>query len=80
METKTKNKTVSVKIDGREYKVPEAGDTAADFIRLVGLDPNRYDLVQMNPHGESHRFGDNDQMAPKSGDKYVTVRQSAPVA
>jgi hypothetical protein len=50
-------------IDGRPERTTVRRQTAADLLRLVGLDPARYDLSQLHDHGHDHeptRFCDDE--------------------
>ncbi|MFB8276983.1 multiubiquitin domain-containing protein [Nocardia colli] len=73
--------TVQITIDGRPFEV-EAGHhlTATDLLRLAGLDPSGYDLAQVRGHGEIIEFDDSQTVTVHKGEKFVSVRQVAPVA
>ena len=54
------HRPVDFTIDGRPERTTVRRQTAADLLRLVGLDPARYDLGQL--HGHDHtptRFRDD---------------------
>lgn len=72
---------VPITIDGRRYEV-EAGRhlTAADLLRLAGLDPAGYELAEVLGHGELRKFQDDEVVDIRPDEKFVSVRQVAPVA
>jgi hypothetical protein len=74
------SKTATISIDGRPYPVTDLHTTAADLLRLAGVDPAQYDLGKLKPGGEPQIFRDDHPIELHDGDKFVTVRQSAPVA
>lgn len=73
--------TVQITIDGRPFEV-ESGHhlTAADLLRLAGLDPNGYDLAEIRGHGGIVKFEDAEIVSVHPGEKFVSIRQVAPVA
>ena len=73
--------TVPITIDGRPFEVePGRHETAGDLLRLAGLDPNGYDLAVIREHGEIHKFADNQRVDVQPHEKFVSIRQTAPVA
>jgi hypothetical protein len=68
-------------IDGRPFEV-EAGKqvTAGDLLRLAGLDPNGYDLAEVLGHGQLREFTGDQLVEVRPHEKFVSVRQTAPVA
>lgn len=73
--------TVKITIDGRPFEVePGRHLTAADLLRLAGLDPNGYDLAEIRGHGEIEKLEDSDKIAVHPRQKFVSIRQEAPVA
>lgn len=72
---------VPITIDGRRYEVEQGRHlTAADLLRLAGLDPAGYDLAEVLGHGDLRTFGDDDVVDVRPDEKFVSVRQVAPVA
>jgi hypothetical protein len=72
---------VDFTIDGRPERTTVRRQTAADLLRLVGLDPARYDLGQL--HGHDHtptRFRDDAVLDIHQGDRFVSIRCHADVA
>lgn len=75
------HKPIDFTIDGRRYETRTPKQPAADLLRLAGLDPARYDLGVLHGH-QPHpvRFADNDVVHIHSGERFVSIRQSADVA
>jgi Multiubiquitin len=72
---------VPITIDGRRYEVEQGRHlTAADLLKLAGLDAAGYDLAEVLGHGEVRTFGDGDVVDVRPDEKFVSVRQVAPVA
>jgi len=72
---------VPITIDGRRYEVEQGRHlTAADLLRLAGLDPDGYDLAEVVGHGDVRTFGNDDVVDVRPDKKFVSVRQVAPVA
>ncbi|MHA7293542.1 hypothetical protein [Arthrobacter sp. HLT1-21] len=67
-------------IDGQTFTVAEKHQTAAALLGLAGLPARGYDLAEVRGHGDVHTFKDEKQVVLKTGDEFVTVRQSAQVA
>lgn len=73
--------TVPITIDGREFEAePGRHQTAADLLRLAGLDPAGYDLGEILGSGKIRQFADSDMVEIRPHEKFVSIRQSAPVA
>jgi Multiubiquitin len=72
---------VPITIDGRRFEV-ETGRhlTAADLLRLAGLDPAGYELAEVLGHGELRKYRDDEVVDIRPDEKFVSVRQVAPVA
>jgi Multiubiquitin len=72
---------VPITIDGRRYEVEQGRHlTAADLLRLAGLNPDGYDLAEVLGHGEVRTFQAGDVVDVQADEKFVSVRQVAPVA
>jgi hypothetical protein len=68
-------------VDGREFQAPDKHQTAASILQIAGLDPALYDLARVKPGaGGEHTLRDTQPVTIKDGEKFVSVRQSAPVA
>ena len=73
--------TVPITIDGRRFEVePGRHETAGDLLRLAGLNPNGYDLAEILGPGKVRKFGDDERVDVRPDEKFVSVRQTAPVA
>jgi hypothetical protein len=72
-------KTQTIRIDGQRFTTDEEQLTAAELLRLAGLDPERYDLAAIE-HGKTTRYEDEDRITLHDGDKFVSIRQEASVA
>jgi hypothetical protein len=72
---------VPITIDGRRYQVEQGPHlTAADLLRLAGLDPQGYDLAEVLGHGEVRTYRDDEVVDVRADERFVSVRQVAPVA
>lgn len=70
---------VRITLDGRKLTVHEETQTAAEILRLGGLDPAGYDLAQVHHGRDPQTFSDEAVLELKNGDAFVSIRQSAPV-
>ncbi len=74
------NRSVTFSIDGRTFTVDDPHQTAADLLRLAGLDPALYDLARMRGgNAEPKRFKDHQPIQIHDGDEFVSIRQRAEV-
>lgn len=74
------NRSVTFSIDGRAFTVDDPHQTAADLLRLAGLDPALYDLARMRDgNAEPKRFKDDQPVQIQDGDEFVSIRQRAEV-
>ncbi len=72
---------VPITIDGRRYEVEEGRHlTPAQLLQLAGLDPAGYELGRLVGHGEVRKFADDEVVDVRAEEKFVSVRQTAPVA
>lgn len=73
---------VSFTIDGEPYRVEARRQRAVDLLRLAGRDPASFDLAKLTGGGDrrTQRYNDNDSLTVHEGDRFVSIRQSAPVA
>jgi len=75
------HRPVEFTIDGRPERTTVRRQTAADLLRLVGLDPARYDLGQLRGHDHKPvRFRDDQIVDIHQGDRFVSIRCHADVA
>lgn len=73
------NRKVPIKIDGDTFPLDGEEHLVADLLRLAGLEPAHYDLFRLDDDG-SHGLDDGATITVSPGQKFVTKRQSAPVA
>lgn len=73
--------TVQITIDGRPFDVePGHHLTAAALLQMAGLDPSGYDLAEIRGHGDITKFEDSETVTVHTHQKFVSIRQVAPVA
>jgi hypothetical protein len=61
-------------IDGVEFTAVDRKQTAADLLRLAGLDPEDYDLLRAVGHGETEkRYHDLDEVQLVPGGRYLSL-------
>jgi len=71
---------ITISIDGQSYATRDDDQEAAALLRLAGVDPAQYDLAKIKHNGETKVYRDERVSDLKSGDAFVTVRQSAQFA
>lgn len=74
------DKTVTITIDGQAYTLTDDHQQAAALLLLAQVDPGQYDLAKVKNDGEPQVYRDDHPVEMHAGDRFVTVRQSAPVA
>lgn len=67
-------------IDGEAHTTYDDDQTAADLLRLAGVDPTSFDLARIRPNGASHTEPDGALLVLQDGDEFVTVKQVGAVA
>lgn len=67
-------------IDGEAFTTEEHRLSAVDLLRLAGLEPASYDLARLLPNDNPQRFDDDDVVTIRPRDRFVSKRESAPVA
>lgn len=76
-----KNEAVRFTVDGRPVTSTEKDVTAADVLRLAGLDPAGYDLAEVRRgQADPKPYRDDQRVTVKDGDTFVSIRQRADVA
>lgn len=76
-----KNEAVRFTVDGRTVTSTEKDVTAADVLRLAGLDPAGYDLAEVRRgQADPKPYRDDQRVTVKDGDTFVSIRQRADVA
>jgi hypothetical protein len=67
-------------IDGQPFTTTDRRQPAAALLRLAGLDPARYDLGELEGHGRTKRFTDDEVVTIRPNARFVTIRHAADVA
>ena len=75
------HRPIEFTIDGRPERTTVRRQTAADLLRLVGLDPAQYELGQLRGHDQPPTRFHGDQIVEiDQGDRFVSIRCHADVA
>lgn len=64
---------VTFAIDGVAYTTDEPRSTAADLLRLAGVDPTDHDLGLVDPRGEVRKLSDDEEVRIAPGSRFVTI-------
>lgn len=69
-------------IDGEEYKTADLSQRAADLLKLAGRDPATFDLgeIEGKDRPRTRKFQDDEIVEIRKDARFVSIRQSAPVA
>ena len=69
-------------IDGQSYETSDLSQRAAELLRLAGLDPAVFDLGELEgkDRPQTKRFTDDEIVRIRKDARFVSIRQSAPVA
>lgn len=69
-------------IDGEPYETADASQTAADLLILAGRDPVAFDLGEIEGKDRPHtkKYRDDEVVLIHKDARFVSIRQSAPVA
>jgi hypothetical protein len=67
-------------IDGQPFTTKDRRQSASALLRLVGLDPARYDLGELEPGGKTNRFADDEVVTIRPNARFVSIRCAADVA
>ena len=69
-------------IDGEPYSTDDLSQPASALLRLAGLDPAIFDLGELvgKERPQRKRFADDVIVAVVKDARFVSIRQSAPVA
>lgn len=75
-------RSIPFTIDGQPYTTDDLGQTAADLLRLAGLDPATYDLGELRgkERPETKRFADDEMVEIEKDARFVSIRQKGDVA
>ena len=78
-DTDTSLRRIPFTIDGQPYETSDISQTAADLLRLAGLDPSGYDLAEVTKEGPAKEpFKDDDIVTIYKDERFVTIRREAP--
>lgn len=69
-------------IDGQPYTTDDITQTAADLLRMAGLNPDTYDLGELigKERPETKRFNDGELVEIEKDARFVSIRQKGDVA
>ena len=69
-------------IDGDPYETADLSQRADALLRLAGRDPAAFDLGEIEGKDRPHtkRYTDDNVVAIRKDARFVSIRQSAPVA
>ena len=69
-------------IDGQPFTTDDISQRASALLRLAGLDPAIFDLgeIEGKERPQTKRFHDDDLVSIVKDARFISIRQSAPVA
>ena len=69
-------------IDGKPFTTDDPSQRASALLRLAGLDPAIFDLGELEgkDRPQTKRFDDDELVSIARGARFISIRQSAPVA
>jgi len=69
-------------IDGQPFTTDDLSQRASALLRLAGLAPATFDLGELvgKEHPQTKRFADDEIVSIVKDARFVSIRQSAPVA
>lgn len=75
-------RSIPFTIDGQPYTTDDLSQTAANLLRLAGLDPATYDLGELRgkERPETKRFTDDEMVEIEKDARFVSIRQKGDVA
>ena len=75
-------RTIPFTIDGEPFETSDPSQPASALLELAGLDPVRFDLAEIEgkDRPETRRFADDEIVTISKDARFVSIRQSAPVA
>ena len=75
-------RSIPFTIDGQRYTTDDLSQTAADLLRLAGLDPVTYDLGELRgkERPETKRFAADEMVEIEKDARFVSIRQKGDVA
>ena len=75
-------RSIPFTIDGQPFTTDDPSQRASALLRLAGLDPANFDLGELvgKEHPQRKRFADDEVVRIVKDARFVSIRQSAPVA
>ena len=75
-------RSIPFTIDGQPYTTDDISQTAADLLRMAGLNPDTYDLGELigKERPETKRFDDGELVEIEKDARFVSIRQKGDVA
>ena len=69
-------------IDGQPFSTDDLSQPASALLRLAGLDPAIFDLGELvgKERPQTKRFADDETVNVTKDARFISIRQSAPVA
>ena len=69
-------------IDGQPFTTDDLSQRASELLRLAGLDPAIFDLGELvgKERPQTKRFADDETVNIVKDARFISIRQSAPVA
>ena len=69
-------------IDGQPFSTDDLSQRASELLRLAGLDPAIFDLGELvgKERPQTKRFADDETVDITKDARFISIRQSAPVA
>ena len=69
-------------IDGQPFTTDDLSQRASELLRLAGLDPAIFDLGELvgKERPQTERFADDEIVNVVKDARFISIRQSAPVA
>ena len=80
--TERTRRRIPFTIDGQPFTTDDPNQKASALLRLVGLDPATFDLGELvgRDRPQRKRFADDEIVSIVKDARFVSIRQSAPVA
>ncbi len=75
-------RSIPFTIDGQPFTTSDIVQKASELLRLAGLEPNIYDLgeLQGKERPQTKRFADDDPVEIEKDARFVSIREKADVA
>ena len=73
---------IPFKIDGETFRTSDLTQRASALLRLAGLDPEAFDLGELEgkDRPQTKRFNDDEIVVIRKDARFVSIREKAPVA